>query len=1000
MGQSKKLTKLSVFSIVFVVFAIQISCVEDLLGENTCNWICKPEISGTDAKELRKIMSQGKLMKLKIVYNQRINKTCANETDANNTTTFAEVWIKEIDRSVGVIESLIDTGLAGIYSGQFFFGGHKEMNVSCVFKSTTRPGTNHSSPRLAFHTPDSVMYYVEELSNLNSRNASFLTLIRTENQTRITVRDSSATTKDKEIDIVVSDGWILLEVVILIGFVLYSSAVLLLCRPSEITILLSKGRRRRQRLHVQERGADENNCTTENDNDTLQEHDWREDDGDDNLQEQERAEHDVPSAPRLDITDFTPRDLDSETRESAEIHFSREAETPDGQHSEMVASARRPVPFKEIGEKIHPLSVHLPSKTTEDREQGSLDDGAIGSDQEQSCVAADDSQDPASYSLRTQDRNLMASTSSCAEPRPVCQPIKPFENVNVNERNVSTETQNNSNSRQNVETQRSNKEATDAYPTNSVEDLNLNNTENDNTNGEVTSTAVDIFDSSDTGDHNSTTNSHGTEETYARMIIVGGPSPVSFGSWIGNTFFSQLNKTLLKRWVKFILITFLPFLAFTGLGDFVLLFLPKPHSRIGDLHLTGHMFHYLFNHHPFLLFWVLFSFIFYFIRSLFVHELISGKFPATSTSWTTCFVHRRHFECYVYERVRESFCGSNSPFHMLDGCPVCKNSPIKCPTDLEVPDNILHNLKELSNVFINFFNGFIQCLKIFLHELTEIRKEVCGNRSLRKKVAVFLKIIVVGLVNVVLSILAVIILLVVDLVLSSPLFCLCHGRRWILKESFKNRFSGSSFILPTLVEIIFIGFSLVWKVFFSLSSAVTMSIVIISSIKTLTYYPRELLPHFTVVILLFHYFWSCYSCFKKPFCDLVSKLFTSYRKKFDELEKQGGLNELINYKQGEYAKLIPKELFSYACEHELVCIRVKDRVAILLLKLLLTSSLLWFAYPAIHATDSVSGAIIGLLTGFLAISYSKINDFVNASESKVSEEDANKVVDDYNKKKQ
>lgn len=328
-------------------------------------------------------------------------------------------------------------------------------------------------------------------------------------------------------------------------------------------------------------------------------------------------------------------------------------------------------------------------------------------------------------------------------------------------------------------------------------------------------------------------------------------------------------------------------------------------------------------------------------------------------------------------------------------CHVCKNSPIQCPTDLQVPDNILHNLKDLTNVLINHYNCFTQCLKIAVQDLTYVPEEVCGNRSLFLKiVAVLLNILIFSVLKVIFSALAVIILLLVDVVLSSPLFCLCHGRRWILKERFNNRFLGSSFILPTL-EIILVGFSLVWKVFFSLSSAVIVKIVIISSIKTLTYRPRELLPHFAVVILLFHYFWSCYSCFKKPFCDPVSKLFTSYRKKFDELEKQGGLNELINYKQGEYAKLIPKELFSYACEHELICIRVRDRVAILLLKLVLPSLLLSFAYPAIHAQDSESGGIIVLLITFLASSYAKINDFVNEGEPEVSEEDADKVGDDY-----
>ena len=893
------------------------------------------------------------------------------------------------------------------------------------------------------------MYYVEQLSNVNSRNASFLTLIRTENQTRITVnvpsssaRDSSATTKDKEIT--VSDEWILLTVMILIGFVLYSSAVLLLCRPSEITILLSKGRTRRQRSHAQERGDDENNYTRDNRNDSPQEHDWTEGDlssgsrreinengnggpqendcrteddvpsgsrreinenCDYNFQEQERAERDVRSPARLDcIIDFTPRDLDSETREM-------------------------PVPFKDFGEKIPSPSVHLPSKTKEDRELGSFVDGAISSDEEQSCVAADDSQDPASYSLTT-DRGVMASASSCAEPHPGGQPMQPYDdNVDVNERDVPTDTENNSLNRQNAET--SNGEATDAYRTESIE--NLNATDNIVNDAELTRSG-NVPDPSDAVDHNSNTNSsqqaisHGTQ-TYARMIIVGGPSPVSFGSWIGNTFFSQLNKTLFRRWGKFILITFLPFLAFTSLGDFMLRFLPKLDPRIGSYlpypHLTGSMFNYLKNHDPILLFWVIFSFICYFIRSVFIHGLISGKFPATNTSWTTCFVHRRHFMCYVNDLVQslpsqfalpKSFCGWNSPCqgrhqliiacrilqivsHMLHDtchpCDVCKNSPIQCPTDLQVPDNILHNLKELTNVVINHYNCFTQCLKIVKQDLTYVPEEVCGNRSLILKiVAVLLNILIFSVLKVIFSALAVIILLLVDVVLSSPLFCLCHGRRWILKERFKNRFLGSSFILPTL-EIILVGFSLVWKVFFSLSSAVIVKIVIISSIKTLTYRPRELLPHFAVVILLFHYFWSCYSCFKKPFCDLVSKLFTSYRKKFDELEKQGGLNELINYKQREYAKLIPKELFSYACEHELICIRVRDRVAILLLKLVLPSLLLCFAYPAIHAQDSESGGIIVLLITFLASSYAKINDFVNEGEPEVSEEDADKVVDDY-----
>lgn len=79
---------------------------------------------------------------------------------------------------------------------------------------------------------------------------------------------------------------------------------------------------------------------------------------------------------------------------------------------------------------------------------------------------------------------------------------------------------------------------------------------------------------------------------------------------------------------------------------------------------------------------------------------------------------------------------------------------------------------------------------------------------------------------------------------------------------------------------------------------------------------------------------------------------------------------------------------------------MRDRLPILLLKLVLPLLLFSFAYPAIHAQDFESDVIIGVLITFLASSYSKINDFVNESKSEVSEADADKVVDDYNKKKQ
>ena len=425
---------------------------------------------------------------------------------------------------------------------------------------------------------------------------------------------------------------------------------------------------------------------------------------------------------------------------------------------------------------------------------------------------------------------------------------------------------------------------------------------------------------------------------------------------------------------------------FIGLGDFFLLLLPSLHSKLASYlpypYLTSSIFNFLVNNTLILGFLVLFSFICYCIRSLFVCGFISCP---DNITWNSCFVHRRHFKCYFYEHFQsflsefdlpKSFCNWSSGcqgshrmvslctllgfFNLvcssLEPCGDCRNSPPKCPKRLEVPENILHNLKKQPDVFIKFYAGLSK-------SFWDI---IC-----------FIPMVIV---------------LFVDIIFSSPLICLCNCRVRVLKESLKDKFGRCTFFLPFL-ELLLICFSLVWILFFSLSGAVIMEIAIIGLIKTLSKNSNELLPHVTILVLACHYFWTCYNSFTMPYNDLVKKLFDPYREKFEELEKKGEDNILLNYKQGEHVKLIPKDLFYYACEHKLIDMPVRVHVAKLLVKLVLTLLLFWFVFPMSFWAPSLENHTI--IITFLIGGYKIINDAINGGKIKHSQKDVDRVFDDY-----
>lgn len=118
--------------------------------------------------------------------------------------------------------------------------------------------------------------------------------------------------------------------------------------------------------------------------------------------------------------------------------------------------------------------------------------------------------------------------------------------------------------------------------------------------------------------------SHEGNRNCISMIIVGRPSPVSIGSWIGNNFFLSSNGNQchkLKMLVKVIFLPFFPLLLLTGFGDLLLILLNIDQEIAPDLpnqYLTSSVFNEVFNAHLGLTILAVVSLVCYTIRSLFV----------------------------------------------------------------------------------------------------------------------------------------------------------------------------------------------------------------------------------------------------------------------------------------------------------------------------------------------------------------------------------------------
>lgn len=719
MGGEKKLT--SIYSLAFFVFMANLTCVEDLLNRGTCDWICTAE---TDIdKESREVMAQGRLVKLKILYEERVDRECVNQTEVSNSNAFATLWLKiaanhnkPTKKVHGRLQFFTQTILEGIFSGHFLFGGYKEINISCIFKLTSirKPTTNYLSRRLTFHTPQSTLYYVEHLADLTKSNTSFLTLLRNESHTRLSVGFTDATgslssaKSAYESELIDSSRWLFVAIIIWIVFLLYSPAIFIFFRPSEVNFPLVP-----RRLETTEYTED-----TRPPRRPIQE---TEDDG--GFIDAEIREGHVPPTENLEQVDIVT------TRDS--VVSSEETYKPSEEESKMVGALKRV--YKEKKHKNRKIVGHMGDHEDVRQDLESANDSS-----------APDTEFTTLTNLSSEALLPITTRPSWSDKSSTCEGIFDTAVANTKEEELCSnssdkERKDDRNDEESSAQINRNDEDLSAQSTGNVEELIVNDRNNEprahrndeerSSSNRNDSTEIDVIEH--------VIDIPNSRQAREDVVIVGESYPVGVGSFIGNKLFSNMNvnRNNLLNMVKLILIFIVPLLYFTGLGDFFFALLPNLHTKMADHlpfpFLTSSVVYGAIDTHPIVLSMIVFSAICYLIRLFFVCFLSRNTLES---SWNPCSVHRKHPTCFTYRLLQsflsefplpKSFCIYNrvcSRQHLR--CTVCywfykacrsykpcedckKPAPPECSKYLDLQDNISHNLEKQPDIFLSTGTPFL-----------------------------------------------------------------------------------------------------------------------------------------------------------------------------------------------------------------------------------------------------------------------------------------------------
>ena len=1037
----------------FVLLMANLPRVEDFVNQGTCDWICSAD---TDMdKESREMLSNGRLVKFRVLNEERVDNECANQTDVTNSSTRALLWLKMAasnkptrEKRQGRLQFFTHAILEGIFSGQFALGDYKEINVSCIFKSTSitkSVRTNYSSLRLSFHTSQSVLYLV---ANNTKPNATFLTLLRMENNTGLSVgvtRSSASLSSAKSANdnvLVFTDWWLLVAVIIWIVFLLYSPGIFILLRPSEIKLKVPRDARKaryptdsdRSGVPIKETGDDIGYIEPET-------REGRVPPIEDDHEGSEIAEgacgYFLSSRTQYEgnatAGSFPVKETKSPSDQDSEITVRRLYQSKAFPHfCGQVNMPKKDQEWKLVNDKNRKkLDYDLPQDlddTYDTYDTPDLDgecaskyggfstsfgkhritstcDGSLGNEtlptgsyqvSNGELLSSDGKFDTA---VTDTDKELSTSNRNDEE---LCVSDRNGEELIASIRNDEELIAPNRNDEELIASIRNDEELIASNRNDEGRSASHRNGDIDSSHvvGILVQSSLTDEDAQQESGVQSPREEEDKEDTeYVRAIIVGETYPVGFGSCIGNKLFSTTKRNIFCNVVKLILIFCAP-LFFVGLGDFFLALLPNLHSRLSDHlpfpFLTSSLVYGIIDNNPIVLVFLVFSALSYLIR-LFCLCFLSSSTPV-ETAWESCSVHRMHPTCFSYKLLQRFFSVFPPPKSICNLNHVCTGQHLKCAVchwfyktclSFKPCENCNKPAPSECSKYLSLPDNVSHNLEkhpdIFI-KYKDSFSECLSNFGETKSIACSLKVFFFALA---------VVPLIIDIFFSTPLVCLCHGRLWMLNERYKNKFKGSRFILPIL-ECLLILLSQVWATFFSLFSAIPLGVATVGLVKLLGSHSGEVLPLVTIPVYVMHFFWSCYRSFATPYRDLAKFLAERYKKKFAKQEKNPGGNVLIHYKQGDL-EVIPRELFDDGCNE--FNLFVKNKVALLFAKLGLTLLVCLFVFPILGSDDVSNTLDLMAAIGFF-VAYMLINNIINGGKFEFSKVGADNVVDNYIARKQ
>lgn len=880
--------KAASFCFFVVVMATCLVSVEDLLTEETCNWICNTKSEDLMSEDLDK----RRLIKLQLTYTERVNKTCENETLQAYGNTSTTIWLtKTSNISSGALDLFNQIAYEEMFSGRILSGGYKYIHVSCILKLTTR---NHSL-RLSINTPQSVVYLVEEFANRSNTGEKFLILVRRKEGIQVTFDVSSGISSvgsAKHRELIVPEQlweslWRFCYAVIVIVIALYCPLIVVACRPSEIV-----------GYHKLSPMKDSKTTPQEHPDNTLP-------------SRQSRDEQNNPS-PIPQFASGISGDLsDLRIDEGNAVAFPVQDAGYDSRRAEMVpaganTSRRSPKP------RIH--SESSTSGINNSISDGSRCEKSVVIEKPPESEFVDKSATPDT------DRLLQASRGTRVS------------SIDIRNRNW----------RDPVVEIPSELFVLISETSESVPDIRQR----------VTSEST----------------------TDEERMILDGKDPVALGSWIGNCLFINFAKErdnnkyldMLKDMVRYILCLIFPSLLIFGLVDLSVLMMKYNSLRQADFPNNSFISSFFTKCRigggvTFL--------IFHLLRAHYSRKLASKDINV----WRSCFVHCHHVPIIL--RLKCFF----TP------CDQCKNSPPDGPTQFDIPNNIMHNIEKITESFLKHCNYFAQYVTDF-YMTTEFSAVV-------KVLSVIL--LLAPVIFVVIAVL-VFINFLMDVLLSSPIVCSFQSRIWLLRESLQDRFRGPRLdVVWDIVEAMYKLVLFAWLVYCSICDAIRIVNACIGFFLLLrNNLTDDLLKHVFAVLLIYIYCFSCYSWFKSFYSKLVEKLCENYKTQYDEIKKTKPNTNMVNYEQCDHTA-IEYKLFEFAIHHKEIKQPIRNRVGVLLLKIVLMFLVLVVIFPVMPTPPPLIQAVFFTLSSV----FFQFNNCINDTTFNVPDEKVKSIVQDFIKKK-